>query len=184
MHINQTASSPKNFPGKLYRDATLRYFNLNRTNEYRKYVMMGMKNFSLFEMKGYPILGSENFVKKIKEEKIKKEPILEIPEHGNLIKNFYPDCDEVIRVVAKYYNKNLSDILDGDLKRDISRKVAIYLCYQLTGENYKFLSQRFKKISVFGIAKICQRFESLIKKDHKLLEDINYIKGNLSNVQT
>lgn len=175
----------KSKPNWVYCNTTLNHFGLSKISSYRKFVMSGLRDEPVPLKKGkFSILGSDDFVEKIKNEKLFQTDIQEIPEQINFMRNFYPTSIEIMNAVANYFNITSSNVLNGLARGCLIRNIAIYLCYQLTGSSFKLLSKEFKGLSNWSLSKISRKIELLIKTDTQLLADINLIKKSFSNFPT
>jgi len=174
-------------PGWLYREDTLNYFNIDKVNSYKNFVIEGLnKKEVIFDTKKIPILGSENFMKKVQKFKETNDLNLnlqDVPGWLSLQKKFHPNIGEIVDVVASYFNTTSFNLLNNIPKRCRNRKIAIYLCSYLTDNCHKSIAEHFKGLSGWGVAKICQRIEQAMEKESQLSKDLAAIKKLLSNVQ-
>lgn len=83
------------------------------------------------------------------------------------------DINKIKKVVADYYNLNLSQIISSTRTKNIAipRHIAMYLCRTLLDAPYKEIGSEFGKRDHSTVINACEKVEELIKKD------INYSKA-------
>ncbi len=172
-------------PVWLYLDETLRFFSNNRSENYREFVLQDTKNeVSSFYSKPrtLPILGSTDFVGKIKRLSSTVSKAEEIPEHYALVRKYLPTVEEVINATAICFSVAPSSIVNNEnrIRDNLPRKLAIYLSCYLTGKNQKEIATIFNDITYSAISKTCSRFEQVLKENDEILSKADSIKESLS----
>ena len=129
------------------------------------------------KMKLPPMLGSETFLKVIKEHYFTKKRHIEVPESRLLV----PGKDTIISAVCTNYKVPISDLLvskRGQLNEP--RNVAMYLMRHLRGETLSAICKEFglKKDSSAG--SIVDRVKKQIIKDKQLRAKVGEIQKIIS----
>jgi len=120
----------------------------------------------LFERKKWPsILGSEDFINRIKEKFFLRKINDEIPQSKELA----PDVDRIKRVICEFYKISDSELMSA--KRGVfnePRNVAVVLTRRLTGYGLKQIADHygFKKYS--SVSSVIGRMEVSIATDGRL----------------
>lgn len=172
----------------LYNDKILNYFEFNPRDSYRKFVMEGLDDEIKFFYRGLrqlPILGTDDFIKQIKDKtKLPAFYVQDVPEYGSLVRRFMPSIEEVIKITATSFEVHPHTIVKNVGKKygNIPRKIAIYLCCQLTGQSQKQIAREFNIISSSAISQMYRRVDDALKDDPVLLEKVNAIKEAFAHV--
>lgn len=172
-------------PDWLYTDKTLSFFGTNHPRyKYQAFVEEGIdKDTHHFfqQIKRIPILGTSSFIKTISEKYLKdKETCTEIPEQKEVTKTNLPTINDVIRAVANNYH-----VTEAELKvskrgyENIPRNLAIYLAYQLTGNNSVQIPSALPPLSPSGILKICTKIKQQLQNDKELADAMTEITRHL-----
>ncbi|PLX99741.1 MAG: hypothetical protein C0623_08620 [Desulfuromonas sp.] len=119
------------------------------------------------------ILGSEDFVSRIKEKHLNPEAnSAEVPELKALRSR--PTIKQIVGTVS------------GRLSEDpkLAKKIMVYLSHQYTGEKLNVIGEHFN-LGVSGVSQLSRRFSRQLKCDHELkkLIDVFVRELNLSNVK-
>ena len=119
------------------------------------------------------MLGSETFLKLIKDDYFVKKKHIEVPESRLLA----PEADEIMDIVCKKYEVSISDLqvsIRGQLNEP--RNVAMYLMRYLRGDTLSAICKEFglKKDSSAG--SIIGRVKKQIIKDKQLRNKVAEIK--------
>jgi len=132
-----------------------------------------------------PFLGSDDFIRKIKKDRSATMLSEEIPEHLALVRKYLPTVEEVVNATATCFAVLPSSIISYSDRthNNLPRKVAIYLSYYLTGKKQKDIANVFNGITYSAISQTCRRFEQTLKENGEILNKVNLIKMNLSNVK-
>ena len=133
------------------------------------------------KLKRLPILGCEAFTKTISEKYLHEKALsLEVPEQNLLYKKKLPKLDEVMAVVAEYYQIDLAELLKS--KRgliNLPRSVAIYLACQMTGQNLQVIAKAFNNINYWCVSKTALNLGKKTNQDVKLQLAIKEITKRL-----
>jgi hypothetical protein len=149
-------------------------------NAYRNFVKESDNDdFSAIYKKGKlpAILGSETFLKLIKDKYFTKKRHIEVPESRLLA----PGKDKIISAVCTEYEVPISDLLVSKRGRvNEPRNVAIYLMRHLRGDTLSAICNVFglKKDSSSG--SIVDRVKKQIIKDKQLRSRVGAIKKTIS----
>lgn len=180
--------SNKHKPDWLCIKETLKHFKDNSNKKYKSFVEESlhddvfMKSINKLQ---FPILGSEEFIKRIKEEKISHKVQLNVPEHCNLIKRFSPTIEEVIRTVENYFDNSCANTLsNGKEKRSLVKKYAIFLSQRLTGESQRVIGAKFGGLTYSTVSKISSSIEMSMKENDEIVQHINKLIDILSKFKT
>ncbi|MFK8012140.1 MAG: helix-turn-helix domain-containing protein, partial [Marinicellaceae bacterium] len=85
---------------------------------------------------------------------------------------------DVVDVIVKFYNLEIKNILDsskGIKVENLPRKIAMYLCQQLTRESQKEIAEYFKLNSTGSVSYTTHKIRVMIKEDKKFSKEINKI---------
>lgn len=126
----------------------------------------------IIEGKKWPsILGSKDFINRIKEKFFLKKINDEIPQSKELA----PDVDSIKSVICQFYKISDSELLSA--KRGVfnePRNLAVFLTRRLTGFGLKQIADQygFKKYS--SVSSVIGRMENTIATDGRLRKRFNY----------
>ena len=123
------------------------------------------------------MLGSEHFIKLIKEKFFAQKLDDEVPQSKELA----PDTDRIKKVVCKSYRINESDLLQS--KRGVfnePRNVAIYLTRRLRGDSLKDIAKLYKINKYSSVSSVIERIKLLIVQDKKLKKRIEKLIPEIS----
>jgi septum formation topological specificity factor MinE len=133
---------------------------------------------SIYKKRKLPsMLGSETFLKLIKDNYFVKKKHIEVPESRLLA----PEADEIMDIVCKKYEVSISDLqvsIRGQLNEP--RNVAMYLMRYLRGDTLSVICKEFglKKDSSAG--SIVDRVKRQIVKDKQFRNKVERIKNLIS----
>jgi putative transposase len=132
----------------------------------------------VFKKKKWPaILGSRDFINRIKERFFTEKADDEIPQSRELA----PEPDQIKKAVCRHYR-----IVDEDellvSKRGIfnePRNVAIYLNRRLRGDSLKQVAEQFQVKKYSSVSSVIERMKAAIKNDRRLRGRIEYLVSAL-----
>ena len=156
--------------------------NVNRRQNYRDFVNKGLqqaKKNPFTELYGQVILGSKEFIEKIKEAVTEKELDREIVERKRLTDYVAPE--EILSVVSHFFEIKTEALQDERRRNNTAKKVAIYLMKRYSGLSNKEIGHMFGGMHYSAVSKSSRRLEGEMENDEnlqKLLSDI------MSNVKT
>ncbi len=138
----------------------------------------------IMESKKVPaLLGSEEFVEKIKRKQYKQIIQEEVPE----CKIFLPKKDKIVGAVCRYYNIDIEEIYKSSRgKTNESRSVAVYLMRQIRGDSLCEIGEVFNIKKYSSVSTIIGRIKSRLERDTKLRQNVKKIIEyiNMSQEQT
>jgi REP element-mobilizing transposase RayT len=126
------------------------------------------------------MLGSEHFIKLIKEKFFAQKIDDEVPQSKELA----PDTDLIKKVVCESYRINETDLLQS--RRGVfnePRNVAIYLTRRLRGDSLKDIAELYKINKYSSVSSVIKRINVLIMQDKKLKKRIEEIIPEISKDQ-
>lgn len=157
----------------LDRHLILGYFGKNPSVAEKKYKAfvdrMAGKDYKspLHDVTGSVLLGSQDFIKKIKNEYLQGlNPSSDVP---------------AIRALAtKVSIRQISDAAKRTFAEDekTARKVTIYLSHKHSGEKLKAIGEQFG-IGESAVSQICTRFKVMIDQDEGLKKQIRILETNI-----
>jgi REP element-mobilizing transposase RayT len=156
--------------------------NVSSRQNYRDFVIRGLQQSkkTLFsELYGQVILGSKEFIEKIKESISEDELDKEIVERKRLADYVAPG--EILSVVSNYFKIHIEDIKDKRCRNNTAKKVAIYLMKRYSGLSNSEIGHIFGGVHYSAISKSSKRLEVEMENNenlHKLIRDL------MSNVKT
>ena len=167
----------KKVPKFLNTEFTLKCFENDR-EEYRKFTEDGITkktNNPLEKAKAEIILGSEKFIKEIKEKYLDKtKESRDLPSLRELGKE-HISAETIITTLKEYH-------VPEEKKRT---KWTAYFIRRYTGRTLREISEQFfnKKLSPSAIDKIISRVEKKRQKDKALDEEMKELENKMSNVE-
>ena len=98
------------------------------------------------------------------------------------IKNI--SVDNIVNCVSKYYKISENQILTRNRKKDVAfaRQVAMYLAKELTSLTFESIGLNFGGKDHATVIYSHKTIKELLKKEHKLISQINEIKENIKNL--
>jgi len=156
--------------------------NVISRQNYRDFVIKGLqqpKKNPFTELYGQVILGSTEFIEKIKESVRERELDKEIVERKRLTDYVAPG--EILSVVSNYFKIHIEDIKDKRCRNNTAKKVAIYLMKRYSGLSNSEIGHIFGGVHYSAISQSSKRLEVEIEMDEKLHK---LIKDLMSNVKT
>ena len=170
----------------LNKNYVLSLFSKNRAesiSKYKKFVSKEtLKEISqILARKNLPaILGTKNFVDKIKEIFFSKKSHEEVPESRFLA----PGADKIIEEVCKFYQVHKKDLLAS--RRGFfnePRNVAIYLIRRLRGDNLKDVGKIFELAKNSSVSSVVERLKREMVRDKKIKKRVEILRGELAKSQ-
>jgi REP element-mobilizing transposase RayT len=167
----------------LYKEPIYAYFHSDphiRIREYLQYLTQKDTEEidRVYSQKKLPaILGSESFIKTIKQRYTDEKTHNEVPESKLLM----PSARLIIDVVCTEYGIDEDHLLQS--RRGITnepRNVAVYLIRHLRGENLNSLAMMFQISKYSTASSICTRLEERFKEDSELKIRITRLKEIIS----
>jgi hypothetical protein len=156
--------------------------NAKCRQNYRDFVNKGLQRANknpFAELYGQVILGSKEFIEKIKGSVTEKEMDCEIVERKRLTNYVTPE--EILSVVSRFFEIKTEALQDERRRNNTAKKVAIYLIKRYSGMSNKEIGRIFGGMHHSAVSKSSTRLEREIENDEnlqKLLSDI------MSNVKT
>ena len=120
------------------------------------------------------IIGEKGFKQWIFDKILDKEPI----ETKSKIVAEYIKFVDIVTVIAKIYKLDINNILDsrkGLKVENKPRKIAMYLCQQLTRESQKEIAEYFSLKSTGSVSYTTHKIRVKIKEDKRFAKEINRI---------
>ena len=169
--------------GWLHKDYILSFFAKKRVEGIKAYRQFVSKeapdkiNEILGRRKLPTIMGSEDFIDRIKARFFSNKSHIEVPESRSLA----PDVNRIIEEVCKFYNVNRQEALSS--RRGYfnePRNVAIYLIRRLRGETLIGVGKSFGIDRDSTVSSVVERLNIEIRKDKKLKKRIEDLKSRLT----
>jgi len=138
---------------------------------YRKYVEDVLKEQAenpLKELHGQVILGTEEFIEKVKRIFKGRQLSREIIERKRLVEN--PQPDEIIRIVAGAFGVKVESLKDTGRRANTAKKVAIYLVQRYAGLSNDEIGKIFGGVHYSAVSKAAARLKEEMEYDRKLSE--------------
>ena len=90
-------------------------------------------------------------------------------------------AEHVVSLVAEYYNLTTADLMGQDRHKEIMvpRQVCMYLIKNELGESYEKIGSGFGGRNHTTVMHACKKTEELLKKDLRLVRDVNAIKREM-----
>lgn len=174
-------------PQWLYTNSVLAKFgDVLQRQKYKLFIEEGIDNEldTFFDkLKRLPVLGTKTFITTITEKYLKNKSLSsEVPEQNVLLKKRFLSLDELLTVVADYYQVDLEKLkITSHAKRNKPRSVAIYLATITTGQSLRVIANVFTKVTYSDISQIARKVRLQLEYDNNLRDEINKIKILLSN---
>ncbi len=135
----------------------------------------------LFSRKRWPvILGSENFIARLRGRFFPRKADSEIPQRKELA----PGLDLLVGVVSRSYGvegKDLSYSRRGHGNE--ARNVAIYLTRRLRGDRLKEIGEAFKIDRYSTVSTIVERMKVRIERDERLRKKVDHLMSTIQMSQ-
>lgn len=167
-------------PDWLYCDETLNQLTTkDRVTKYREFVCEKIEQAIGHELiVNCPILGTDEFIRKINSQHIKNTYNKEIPEYSSVLSRVSPTIEEVIHIVSEHFEVEESTIMMRKNKRtnDLPKMIAIYLALQLPNQNLIKIAKVFNEISISNASQINSWVKVELKNNAALLAQINQIR--------
>ena len=170
----------------LHKDFILSLFSKNETESIRRYRQFVSKmilediNQILARKKLPAVMGSKNFVEKIKEKFFSNKSHEEVPESRFLA----PDVDRIMEEVCKLYKVDKNDLLAS--RRGYfnePRNVAIYLIRRLRGDTLKGVRKAFGIDKNSTISSVIERVKREMRKNKNINKRVKNLKDILVKSQ-
>ena len=155
----------------------------DRIRIYRQFVTKGVPieiNEILGRRKLPALMGSDDFVDKIKTIFYSKKRHVEVPESKSLA----PETSRIIEEVCKFYNVNRDDLLSSRRGHfNEPRNVTIYLIRSLRHETLREVGESFGIDRNSTVSSIVERLKTEAKRNKKLKKRIEKLNLSLSKSQ-
>lgn len=168
--------SGKKAPFWLDTEVILSLFGYNKTaarEEYRKFVYQGIPN-SVDPFKGIyakTILGSSDFVDKIKREYLNNQDISTDISCSKTLRSS-KTLSQIAEIVSKHYNIDLESLKRKRAKANHAKKLFVYFSRKYTDSGLKQISGFLNNsVSEAAISKMFKRTEEELEKKEWFLED-------------
>jgi len=162
----------------LYKDyplAMLSKKKAERIKRYRRFVSMeNDKDLSLvFAEKKWPsLLGTDNFIQRIKEAFYTEKSDDEVPQARELA----PEYTHIKYVVCRFYGISEDELIHS--RRGVfnePRNVAIYLARRYRNENLKEIGDQFQINKYSSVSSVVERMKKLMAQDRKLRKRVEQV---------
>ena len=170
----------------LHKDFILSLFSKNETESIRRYRQFVSKmilediNQILARKKLPAVMGSKNFVEKIKEKFFSNKSHEEVPESRFLA----PDVDRIMEEVCKLYKVDKNDLFSS--RRGYfnePRNVSIYLIRCLRGDTLKVVGKAFGIDKNSTISSVIERVKREMRKNKNINRRVKNLKDILVKSQ-
>jgi chromosomal replication initiator protein len=103
----------------------------------------------------------------------------DVEANGNRI--FAKTTEDIMRVVAEYYNLTVSELMGKDRHKEVMvpRQVCMYLIKNELGESYERIGTNFGGRNHTTVIHACNTTVDRLKRDVRLVRDINAIKREM-----
>lgn len=146
----------------------------NWRKRYKQFVYERLDKTDPFkDMRAGFVLGSETFVRKVKE-KVMRGPVAEIPSFKAL-KN--PTMNEVVEKTSRFFGISEEEILKRR-RNFLPRKIALYLTRKCTSEKIGDIGTKFG-ITYPAVSKGIKRIEASMEKDEEKRRIVSMIEAKL-----
>ncbi len=160
----------------LYKEFILSLFfekKEERIRAYRRFVFSEDEEeiIEIFKKKKWPsVLGSTDFVRRIKERYFSDKTDDEVPQSKELA----PEVKQIQKAVVKFYGISKKELLSS--RRGVfnePRNMAIYLTRQLRGDTLKQIGFDFQISKYSSVSSTIERTKKWIAKDKKIRKKVN-----------
>lgn len=153
--------------------------DLNKARwRYQEFVLEGLKGEiknPLSEIQKGFLLGSEQFITRIAN-LVKGKVHREIPDSRRFRGTV--SVEKIIRLVSKHFQVKESTLTMRGIKKNLVRRIAIYLARQHTYENNSTIGRYFD-IGYTGVSQVAGRLKREMKKKSKLRQTIQELENKL-----
>jgi len=150
----------------------------NARRSYKKFVFEGLAEKTedpLSQVQKGFLLGSGRFVARIAE-LVEGKAHREVPDSrrfGEVV-----TVEKIINVVGKNFNAEESVLTGRGTKRNLARRIAIYLARQYTGEENSTIAQHFN-IGYTAVSQVASRLKREIEEDGELRRTVHELEAKL-----
>jgi len=170
----------------LYKGFVFKMFSENSTETKKKYMEFVLKETpeeinGIFNKKKWPsIIGSDEFIDRMKKKFFNKKRHKEIPESKILA----PEVLKIKDAVCKSYKIKEEELLYSRRgARNEARNMAIYLTRYLRGSNLTEIGKEFNVSSYSTVSTIIDRMKDRIVKDRAVNRRVEQLEKNLNMSQ-
>jgi len=155
----------------------------DRLRLYREFVSMGDREeiLQVFSRKKWPwVLGSEEFVSRVKERFFARKLDEEVPESRQLA----PEVDEIKKAVCEFYGVAEAELL-GSRRGSFNeaRNVAIYLARRLRRERLKEIGEAFQMNTYSSVSSVIERVKAALPADKGMRRRVERISRIIAKSQ-
>ncbi len=150
---------------------------------YRQFVTGALgkdQDSPLKQLYGQLVLGSEEFIEKIKtllkDEKISQE----IVERKRL--KYYPRLDKILGAVASAFGEPQCRLVEKQGRNNTAKKVAIYLMKRYGCLDNKEIGQLFGGLHYSAVSKAAARLEKELSKDKDLAKLVDRLMSHVNGL--
>ncbi len=96
-------------------------------------------------------------------------------------KNIARNLEDVIEIVAKYFNLTKSDLVGEERKKEvmIPRQISMYLIREILSQSYETIGENFGGRNHTTVMHACSKILNQMKMDNRLTHDVNAIRKEL-----
>ena len=170
----------------LYKGFILKMFSENKAESKKKYMEFVLKETPekisrILDGKKWPsIIGSDNFIDRMKKKFFNKKRHMEVPESKLLA----PDIDKIKAAVCKEYKLGEGELHHSKRgSRNEARDAAIYLSRQLRGSKLTEIGKDFGINNYSTVSTIIERMKSRISEDRRVNKRVEYLMDILKMSQ-
>lgn len=156
----------------------LKMFSDNKVESKKKYLEFVLKETPeeinrIFDGKKWPsIIGSDDFIDRMKKKFFNKKRHMEVPESKLLA----PDIEKIKAAVCKEYNLEKEELHHSKRgSRNEARDTAIYLSRQLSGSKLTEIGKDFGINNYSTVSTIIERMKSRISEDRKVNKRVGHL---------
>jgi len=135
----------------------------------------------VLERKKWPsVIGTPNFIDKVKERFFPEKANDEVPQSRELA----PTPAQIKMAVCKHFQINIDELLAS--KRGVlnePRNVAIYLNRRLRGDSLKQIAEQFRIKKYSSVSSVIERIKAAIENDRRLRSRIEKLVSGLNKSQ-
>ena len=154
--------------------------NVSSRQKYRDFVAKGMlqpKKNPFTDLYGQIILGSKEFIEKIKKSVDETKLSSEIVERKRLSDYIAPR--EILSVVSIYFKTHVEVLKNRGSRNNTAKKVAIFLMKRYSGLSNNEIGQIFGGIHYSSVTKSSKRLEEEMGKNENLRKIVSEIVSNV-----
>lgn len=170
----------------LYKDFVFSMLSKNkddRIKNYRQFIAMGDEediSYVLDKKKWPAILGSKDFINKVKARFFSEKTDDEVPQSRELA----PEVDQIKKAVCKHYGVDEKELLISQRGSfNEPRNMAIYLTRRLRGDGLKQIGEQFQVKKYSSVSSVIERMNAAMANDRKLRDRLENLVTVMSKSQ-